>query len=200
MRVRARHVDWKSIPPLVARHSSESQTFLTVGREYEVHAIAVFDGLPSLQIVNDIDYPAWQSTWFFDAVDHALPRDWRGNFFRDEPGLLLGPDFVTRDEASYGAMVELEPEPVGEFWERVEAREANRSVSIDLSGDEARVLSDWLSRLHERTGETFEHEAEQSLLRALHNKLAAAVTSPLEESYVPALSAARKRVRDRLRT
>lgn len=36
--------------------------------------------------------------------------------------MILGPSFVARHEASYSSMVELDPEQVDRFWQRVEAR------------------------------------------------------------------------------
>lgn len=108
MRVIARVVDWSKCPPDIAPYTKPSQTFLTVGREYEVHAVAMFKGFPNLQVVDDLGYPSWKAGWLFDVVDVTLPEDWICNVLHGEPALLLGPDFIAKDEASYGAMVELE--------------------------------------------------------------------------------------------
>jgi hypothetical protein len=131
MRVLAREVDWSQIPPEITPYTKESQTFLTVGREYEVHAVAVFRGFVSLQIVDDLKYPSWRASWLFDVADHSIPSDWICTFLHDEPSMLLGPEFVVKDEESYGAMVELEAEQVDRFWKRVEStqRETDDSDS-----------------------------------------------------------------------
>jgi hypothetical protein len=119
MRVRARQVNWSRIPAQVAPYTKESQTFLTVGREYEVHAIAVFSGLTNVQVIDDLGYPSWKVNWLFDVVDGSLPSDWVCNVLHDDPSLLLGPEFVARDEQAYGAMVELDADQVDRFWKRV---------------------------------------------------------------------------------
>jgi hypothetical protein len=46
MRVVARAVKWSECPSNIAPYTKESQTFLTVSREYEVHAVAAFKGSP----------------------------------------------------------------------------------------------------------------------------------------------------------
>ena len=38
MRVAAKTVDWQHCPPELAPYTKRSQTFLTAGREYKVHA------------------------------------------------------------------------------------------------------------------------------------------------------------------
>ena len=103
------------------QHSS-SQIFLTMGKEYEVHAVTVFEGLVLFQVADDLRYPAWYPAWLFNIVDTAIPDDWICNSFHDEPKLVVGPSFFVQDEASYCAMVELEPEPVEQFWSRVNRR------------------------------------------------------------------------------
>lgn len=118
----ARKVNWSECPANIAPYTKESQTFLTVGREYEVHAVAIFKGFPNLQVIDDLGYPTWQVVWLFEVTDTKIPKDWICNVFHDEPVLVLGPDFVARDEVSYGAMVELEAAQVERFWRRVDAR------------------------------------------------------------------------------
>ncbi len=34
--------------------------------------------------------------------------------------MVIGPEFVARDQAAYRAMVELEADQVGRFWKRVD--------------------------------------------------------------------------------
>jgi hypothetical protein len=124
MRVLARLVDLTRCPAGVAESATPGQVFVTVGRQYDVHAIAVFEGVPMLQIVDDIRYPAWLPAWLFEVVDAALPPDWICCVFREEPALVLGPEFVAKDQQAYASMVELEADQVDRFWKRVEAQRA----------------------------------------------------------------------------
>ena len=122
MRVAARKVNWSECPADIAPYTRESQTFLTVGREYEVHAVVVFKSSISLQVVDDLRYPAWEAAWLFNLLDKCVPDDWTCSVFEDEPILVLGPEFIAKDVVSYVAMVELEAQQVSRFWERIEAR------------------------------------------------------------------------------
>lgn len=99
----------------------DTQTFIAEGKEYLVHAIAVFQGKVSLQIVDDVPMISWYPTWFFEVSDHSIPHDWICSAFEDEPKLVIGPEFVAKDIASYCAMVELSDEQVQRFWRRLDA-------------------------------------------------------------------------------
>lgn len=127
MRVRARQVNWDECPNELAPYTKRSQTFLTVGREYEAQALIVFKGFPVLQVVDDHRRPSWYATWLFDIVDHVIPTDWICNFLHEEPSMLLGPEFIVKDEESYGAMVELEADQVDRFWKRLDAMKSDES-------------------------------------------------------------------------
>jgi len=119
MRVRVRDSALtKRVPELEAREPAD-QIHLTEGREYDVHAICVFEGTLDLQIIDDLTYPSWQSVWYFETVDRSIPPDWICSIFGGEPSLVIGPEFVARDIASYEAMVSLEKDQVEEFWKRV---------------------------------------------------------------------------------
>ena len=50
--------------------------------------------------------------------------------FFDEPSMVLGPDFIAKDIASYNKMVELEEHEAVLFWKRVYA------LKQQLLGDE----------------------------------------------------------------
>ena len=121
MRVVARNVDWSQCPSAIAPFTKQSQTFLTVGKNYDVHAVAVFAGSPNLQIVNDLGYPSWEASWLFDVDDTSLPADWICNLLHDDPSMLLGPAFVAMSEEAYGTMVELHADQVDRFWKRLES-------------------------------------------------------------------------------
>src|SRR5688500_16950175 len=116
MRVRARQADHAAAPAPVRPYLG--QTSITAGKEYEVHAVAVFEGLVHVQVVDDLGYPGWRPAWLFDFVDSAVPTDWICSMFHDKPALVLGPEFVAGSQERYAAMVELEPEQVKRFWKR----------------------------------------------------------------------------------
>lgn len=125
MRVLARRVDLTKCPADIVPLVTPGQVFLTVGKDYEVFAIALFEGRLTFQVVDDLRYPAWLPAWLFEMADPALPPDWICNVFHDEPALLLGPDFVAKDQDAHASMVELEADQVDRFWKRVEALRAD---------------------------------------------------------------------------
>jgi hypothetical protein len=124
MEVIARQVDLAQAPASIARLVTPGQVFVTAGKRYEVFAVALFEGRLTLQIVDDLRYPAWLPIWLFEVADPALPPDWICNLFHDEPALLLGPHFVAKDQAAHASMVELEADQVDRFWKRVESLRA----------------------------------------------------------------------------
>jgi hypothetical protein len=121
MKVRARAVNSSEISDRVEPYTR--QTFTTAGKEYEVHAVAVFDnGIPFFQFVDDLGYPSWKPSLLFEVSDGALPTDWICNPLSTKEGesiLLLGPDFIVVNEEAYNAMVELDANQVERFWRRV---------------------------------------------------------------------------------
>lgn len=123
MRVRARQVDLTQAPPSLRLYLG--QVLVSPDREYEVHAVAVFEGLAMMQVVADLGHPVWEPAWLFDVVDSSLPSDWICSTFRNNPSLVLGPDFVAGSLEAYVSMVELHPEQVDRFWERI------RSCCVD---------------------------------------------------------------------
>jgi hypothetical protein len=121
MRVRARQVDYATAPKVLRLYLG--QPLVTVGKEYDVHAVAVFEGRVMMQIITDADWPSWRTAWLFDVIDRSIPSDWICATFHDEPSLVLGPEFIARSIEDYEAMVELVTEKVDRFWQRVEALE-----------------------------------------------------------------------------
>jgi len=121
MQVVARAVDLAAAPGEQAGLLTPGQVFVTPGRKYAVFALAVFKGRITLQVVDDLKYPAWLPAWLFDVVDAAVSSDWICNIFRDDPVLVAGPAFVAEDQAAHARMVELEANEVDLFWKRVQA-------------------------------------------------------------------------------
>mgnify|MGYP001217427755 CR=1 FL=1 len=127
MRVRARQVNLAEAPDSIREFlGNPDQVLVSPGKEYEVHAVAVFKGQVFMLFVNDLDYPNWKPAWLFDVVDSAIPTDWICSTFHDEPSLVLGPDFIAGSVEEYNAMAELEPEQVERFWRRVKSSDGGR--------------------------------------------------------------------------
>jgi hypothetical protein len=98
---------------------------LTVGQEFEVHAITVFQGLIFFQIVEDEGHhPLWVPAWMCKTVAGKMPGDWVANLV-DEGHLVIGPPFLARDLQSYVEMVERNPEQIARFRQRLEAIHAS---------------------------------------------------------------------------
>ena len=122
MRVRAIRNKYVDCPAAIAAFGSpQSDTNITVGKEYEVHALSVFKGVVFLQIVCDVNIPIWKPAWFFEVCDATVPSDWICSLPGGDLQMVLGPDFVAVDESSYNRMVELDSESVTAFWRRVDA-------------------------------------------------------------------------------
>lgn len=125
MRVRARKVQAADFPLNIRWYMGDNQTFVTHPNEYDVHAMALFDGLLFLQIVDDIRFPAWVPFVLFEVLDGTMPKDWKCNTFPQNGAnglvMLVGPEFVVRDEQSYQGMVELNADQVDRFWKRIDS-------------------------------------------------------------------------------
>jgi hypothetical protein len=123
MRAVARAVDPLDAPPTVARFAVPGQVFLTPNRTYDVHAIAVFEGVVALQVMDDLwvetRLPNWYPAWLFDVVERALDDDWIVGVFQAEPAIVVGPDFVAASLESYEQMVELYRDKVDRFRQRI---------------------------------------------------------------------------------
>ena len=132
MRLRARNVTASESPANIRLYLGQS--FIAPGKEYDAQALAVFEGVTVVQVVDDIDIPSWRPAWLFDVVDPSPADDWVINLFHGEPSLVMGPDFIARDQESYRAMVELEEEQVERFWKRIVLRETQARGPDDGDG------------------------------------------------------------------
>lgn len=99
-----------------------SKYYLTKGRSYEVFAISFFDAGVYFQIVNDLDIISWLPGQLFIIDDRMMPDDWQINIFTRENIVVIGPKFLSESVESYQEMVELNPESVKRFWERVNSQ------------------------------------------------------------------------------
>ena len=119
MRVIALKVDLERCPAELRPYLGQS--FTTVRKDYLVHALVLFEGHVFIQIIDDLDNPSWRPFWQFDLADSSIPEDWICGAFHGEPQLVVGPEFIAKDPASYAGMVELEMEQVSRFWARIKS-------------------------------------------------------------------------------
>jgi len=123
MRARATRNKFVGCPAEVAAFGSpQSDTNITVGKEYEVHALSVFQGVVCLQIVGDVNIITWLPSWFFEISEARMPGDWVCCLPGGSLQMVLGPEFIAADEPSYNRMVELDSKSVAAFWQRVDAK------------------------------------------------------------------------------
>jgi hypothetical protein len=72
---------------------------------------------------------------------------------------------------------------------------AKGNVALNLSREEALVLSEWLHRFNSED-QTFEDQAEQRVLWDIEAMLESELVEPLDPKYAELLAAARAKVRD----
>ena len=69
-------------------------------------------------------------------------------------------------------------------------------ITIELSGDEALILFDWIKRFNERDSSDFEDQAEERVLWNLEALLEKSLVAPFASEYKTLLMKARNRMRD----
>jgi len=122
MIVKALYSNCKHAPSEVLRlgFSKSSVINLTKGNAYTVYAFSVFNGVVFLCILDDLDNPAWLPSFLFETIDSSMPKDWNANLLKDEPALVVGPEFISKDQEAYEQMVELLPSKVEQFRKQQE--------------------------------------------------------------------------------
>jgi hypothetical protein len=135
MRVRFRNPSRDSYSDAEARYISPTQTYLSTSKEYDVHAVSVYNGIVFVLIVDDLEIPTFDPRVLFDVVDSSIPGDWICNIFPADPvQLVMGPPFVAKDLRSYGGMVDFDREQVDAFWRRIEAHRAAEAERCPVCG------------------------------------------------------------------
>ena len=71
-----------------------------------------------------------------------------------------------------------------------------KPVTIELTGDQALVLFEWIKRFNEQEDEDFEDQAEERVLWDIEAILEKALVEPFEQDYDRLLVEARATVRD----
>jgi hypothetical protein len=88
---------------------------LTIGKEYEAYALALFEESLTIQIIDDLNYSDWVPASLFEIVDRTVPSDWVCLLQNRSLRMVMGPEFIAKDEESYGSMVENDPDAVKQF-------------------------------------------------------------------------------------
>lgn len=108
--------------------TKEAILHITKGKEYEVHAITVFQRRTSFQIVDDLDFESWLPVFLFEVVEGTIPADWICNLVHNDQ-LLIGPRFIAESYEAYGSMVEHVPEQVWKFEKRLRKMKEDKETS-----------------------------------------------------------------------
>lgn len=99
--------------------SISSQTGISKGKEYTVHAISIWLSVTFLCIFEDHNILVWRPGWLFTVIDKTMPSDWQCNLFRGEVSMVIGPRFISDSEEQYSDMVEREPSQLERFYSRL---------------------------------------------------------------------------------
>lgn len=100
--------------------SERSQIDVQSTQVYEVHAIALWSETVLYQVVGDSGIITWIPSGAFNVLDNSMPSDWLVNRLDDEVALIIGPYFVIQNKESYSDMVELVPDKVMQFKQRLQ--------------------------------------------------------------------------------
>src|SRR5882672_7751893 len=120
MRVTATRDTFDECPPCIAAAGcATSKPHISVGQQYEVHAVSIVRGVVLFQILDDLQAITWLPASLFETCDSSVPQDWICNWFATDPQMVLGPEFVASSQASCQKMVALDPASVAAFRSRL---------------------------------------------------------------------------------
>jgi hypothetical protein len=122
MRVQFRALPPSPSSPREAQFVAPEVRFpFTPAREYEVYAVSVYDGVVFVLVIDDLNSPLFTPRSLFETVDAAVPARWICNVFAAGPvPMILGPEFIARDLASYDRFIDCDGEQMTAFWKMVE--------------------------------------------------------------------------------
>lgn len=131
MRVICNSNSGQSLPSrmLSSGHTLQSSFTVSIGREYHVFAMALWQGVILLLLADDHHLPNWFPMCLFSANDPRLPDEW--SFWSaesDEEGLqaLWGYKQLIANATHYDGLLEREPEALRYFYE-----EETRRLNLD---------------------------------------------------------------------
>jgi hypothetical protein len=123
MRIAPRTLQLDPCPPelLAIGFSGQSRFHLSLEKSYDVHAVSLFRRVLFMQVVNDVGIIDWIPALMCHVTESEVPGDWICSLFEGDLALVMGPEFMAKDESSYKRMMELDPGAVSLFWSRIEA-------------------------------------------------------------------------------
>jgi hypothetical protein len=94
-----------------AGYSPATEFHLTVGEEYGVHAMALWESGLAILVVDDTDLPRWQPIELFSITDHRISAQWEFDFGEpaDVVKALWGYPSLVRDPDHHDSLSELAP-------------------------------------------------------------------------------------------
>ncbi|MCC8250036.1 hypothetical protein [Saccharothrix luteola] len=100
-----------------AGYSPATEFHLTVGGEYDVHAMALWESGLVIMVVDDTGLPRWQPVELFSIVDRRIPAQWE--FGLGDPAdvvkALWGYPSLVRDPDHHDSLSELVPNALEVF-------------------------------------------------------------------------------------
>jgi hypothetical protein len=101
-----------------AGYSLATEFHLTVGREYDVYGMALWESGLVILVVDDTGVPRWQPIELFSITDHQISAQWE--FDVGEPAdvvkALWGYPSLIRDPDHHDSLSELVPGALEAFW------------------------------------------------------------------------------------
>ena len=120
MIVRVIDMDLSGLSADVQQFVSSSQTCVTPGKEYAVHAISSYEKIIFALIIDDLSTPVFIPVRILEVIDGRIPDDWECNLSLGKGvDLVVGPRFIAGSLDSYGEMVDQELQAVEQLWSRV---------------------------------------------------------------------------------
>lgn len=101
----------------------ESEFQLSVGKEYVVYAMCVFENALSYLVFNDSRQPDWSPAELFAITDHRLPADWRFNSWGPDLSGVWGYEELVMSREYFDQLAERDEPAILDFHRRRERME-----------------------------------------------------------------------------
>lgn len=105
---------------LALGYTPQSNFTVSIGREYRVYAMSLWQGVIFVLLKDDTGLPNWFPIPLFTVTDSRLPENWLFSSHNgDESRLraLWGYDKLVTDVAHYDLLIERDPEALKIFYE-----------------------------------------------------------------------------------
>lgn len=114
MIVRATKDSLKGVPRkfMYSGMSERTRVRLTIGQQYLVCALIVFEGAHLAMVLDDEGDLATLPTVLFEVVDDQRPGDWVYLRTKAEPSEVTGPSVIAASLAAYERLINADPDSV----------------------------------------------------------------------------------------